>query len=104
MIDFLQNYGLIILFAILGVSYIIYMFISEPRKIKEWLIYACLQAENELGSGTGELKLRKVYDLFISKFPIFSKFISFERFKKWIEIALNNCEDYINKIGEINEK
>lgn len=103
MVEFLQNYWFIVLCAIVGISYIVYVFVSEPKKIKEWLVYACLQAENELGAGAGELKLRKVYDLFVSKFPVFSKFVSFERFKNWIKIALDNCENYINNIGETNE-
>ena len=76
--------GLIIVFAIGG----IYLVVKYPAKVKEWLIYACACAEKSLGSGTGKLKLRYVYDLFVDKFPLIGKLVSFETFGKWVDEAL----------------
>ena len=39
---------------------------KQLSKVKEWLLYAVTMAEKELGGGTGKLKLRYVYDLFLS--------------------------------------
>lgn len=36
----------------------------------------------------GEIKLRYVYDLFVSKFPYFAKDIDFDSFRKMVDIAL----------------
>ena len=53
---------------------------EQLKKVKEWLLWAVAEAEKELGSGTGQLKLRYVYDMFIVKFPSLAKIISFETF------------------------
>ena len=45
-------------------------------------------AKKELGSGTGQLKLRYVYDMFVSKFPYLVKFISFEYFSDLVDNVL----------------
>ena len=68
-------------------------FVTMPKErqiamLKEWLKLAVTQAERELGSGTGQLKLRYVYDLFIVKFPRLSKLISFEQFSLYVDDAL----------------
>lgn len=55
---------------------------------KKWLRYAVTEAEKHLKSGTGQLKLVTVYDMFISKYPGFQKFISFSRFSDWVDEAL----------------
>ncbi|KXL53514.1 hypothetical protein CLNEO_07400 [Anaerotignum neopropionicum] len=77
---------------VIGVS-VAYDFSKLPTQkqvemIKEWLLYACIQAEKELGSGTGQLKLRYVWDLFIARFPYFTKAVSFELFSGWVDAAL----------------
>lgn len=81
--------------AIITVGGLVYNFIGLPRKeqqnkVKEWLVWACIEAEKSLKTGTGQLKLRKVYDSFIS-IPSFSwvaKLISFETFSSWVDSAL----------------
>ncbi len=88
MVEFLQQYWLLILFAIAAVATLIYIAIKEPQRIKQWLVWACAQAELALGSGTGMLKLREVYDMFITQYPVFSKLIPFSLFQKWTEEAL----------------
>lgn len=95
MVEFLQQYWLLILFALAAVGTLIYIVIKEPQRIKQWLIWACAQAELALGSGTGMLKLREVYDMFITQYPIFSKLIPFSVFQKWTEDALLVFKDWL---------
>lgn len=57
-------------------------------KVKEWLKYAVTLAETELGTGTGQLKLRQVYDWFCNTFPVFSKILPFAIFSKLVDDAL----------------
>ena len=61
---------------------------SQLSRIKEWLIWAVAAAEKELGSGTGQLKLRYVYGLFTQSWGEFAKVISFEVFSSWVDDAL----------------
>ena len=61
---------------------------EQIANIKEWLKYAVAIAEKELGSGTGELKLRMVYQMAIEKFSWLSKIITFETFSGWVDEAL----------------
>lgn len=72
---------------------------EQIKNVKEWLRYAVSEAEKELGSGTGQLKLRKVYDLAIQKFPWIGKCIKFETFSNWVDEALV----WLNKQLEENE-
>lgn len=66
---------------------------KQIERVKEWLKYAVTEAEKELGTGTGQAKLRLVFDMFIQRFPIFSKFITFQTFSAWVDIAL----EWLNK-------
>lgn len=78
------------------------------NKVKEWLKYAVTMAEKELGSGTGQLKLREVYDWFLEMFPVFGKIVPFSIFSKWVDLALewmreqlennNNISKYVNEV------
>ena len=52
------------------------------------MLFAVAEAEKELGSKTGQLKLRYVYDMFVSKFPYLVKFISFEYFSTLVDDVL----------------
>lgn len=94
MVDFINEYGQVILFALAVIAEIIVV-ITEPKKIKEWLVWACSEAELSLGSGTGAIKLRVVYDLFIKQFPIASKLIPFSVFQKWTEKALIEFKEWL---------
>lgn len=75
-----------ILIAVVVVIMLAYGF-TTGRAI-EWLKGAVACAERELGSGTGQLKLRAVYDMFIDKFPAFSTVVPFALFSYWVDIAL----------------
>lgn len=63
---------------------------TQIKKIKEWLLWACVEAEKELQSGTGQLKLREVWNLFcaVPAFNWIAKVISFELFSEWVKDAL----------------
>ena len=61
---------------------------QQKEKVKEWLLWAVTTAEADLGSGTGQLKLRQVYDLFIQRFPKIANSVSFAEFSRWVDEAL----------------
>ena len=58
------------------------------QAVKEWLKYAVTIAEAELGSGTGQLKLRMVYDMFLQTFSALAGKITFEDFSAYVDEAL----------------
>lgn len=98
--------GMIALLAVAGVA--VYKFAGLPtkaqlEKVKEWLLYAVIKAESELGSGTGALKLRTVYDLFLTKFPTLAKFISFEQFSTLVDDALKEMEKMLQSNENIRK-
>lgn len=103
MASFLMEYWFIALIALAVIavaSYCVYVFIKRPtseqiKKVKEWLLYAVAEAEKELGSGTGQIKLRYVYDMFISKFPFLTSAISFELFSKLVDEVLVKFEEML---------
>lgn len=61
---------------------------DQIQKIKEWLLWAVTDAEREFGGGTGQIKLRSVYDMFVVRFPGMAKVISFSRFSELVDEAL----------------
>lgn len=69
---------------------------EQEKKLKEWLLYAVLEAEKEFGSKTGRIKLRYVYDKFINLFPKIAKIISFQRFSDLVDEALAEFDYLIN--------
>ena len=82
--------------------------LSKPTKVqindlKEWLKFAVAEAERALGSGTGELKLRMVYDKALTKFPWLKTFVSFEMFKEYVDGALEWLEKQIEENMAISE-
>ena len=92
-----ENWFLIVaLFACVAVVIcLIFRFLGMPTekqkaKIKEWLVWACIEAERALQSGTGQLKLREVWNLFcaVPAFTWVARVISFEQFSRWVKDAL----------------
>ena len=67
------------------------------NNVKEWLKIAVVEAEKNLGSGTGQLKLRQVYNLAITKFPWIGQLIKFETFSEWVDEALVWMRDELSK-------
>ena len=95
--------GIIALLTIGGIA--VYKFAGLPtksqiEKIRKWLLYAVTKAETELGANTGQLKLHTVYDLFLSKFPVAGKLVTFETFSLWVDNALDDMKEMLDN----NEK
>ena len=103
MLEFLIGYWWLIVAGIAAGSVVTMMalkFVKKPSseqlaKVKEWLLYAVLEAEKALGSGTGQVKLRYVYDKFLTKFPIVSSLISFENFSILVDEALDSFAEML---------
>lgn len=108
--EFFMEYWYIILAAVVMVAVGIVLavrFFKKPSseqvaKVKEWLLMAVLEAEKQFGSGTGKVKLRVVYDLFVNRFPWVAKVVSFDTFATWVDEALDIVEDWLkdDKIAE----
>lgn len=109
MIDFIINYWWLIIVAIaIGAvcGLAIYTFVKKPKneqlqKVKEWLIYATAEAEKALGGGTGQLKLRYVYDMFLVKFPFLVKVVPFDTFSKLVDVALNKFKCMLDSNADV---
>lgn len=76
---------------------------EQIDKVKEWLLYATTLAEKELGSGTGKLKLRYVYDMFASKFPWLVKIVSFESFSKLVDEVLVEMNELLSSNSAVKK-
>lgn len=92
----------IIFLAIGGVGgFYIAKFIKAPKSekisiIKNWLLYAIALAENELGAGTGKLKLAKVYNKFVTECAELANYVSFEDFSKLVDEVLAEFKEILN--------
>lgn len=78
---FVENWYFVVTGIVLIVvgGMVVFDFLQLPRKnhiaqVKQWLLIAVVEAEKQLGGGTGELKLRKVYDWFVERFPVVANF------------------------------
>lgn len=102
--QFIIENGVLIVAAVAvagGASLAIWRFAKMPsseqlKKVKEWLLYAVTTAEKELGAGTGKIKLRYVYDLFVSRFGWLAKIITFEAFSQLVDEALEEMRDMLD--------
>ena len=110
MIWFIDNWYVVFLFVLLIVSIIFnwnkWFSLSKEEQIKnlkEWLLYAVMLAESHYGSGTGKLKLREVYDKFVSQFPWLAKVITFEYFSTLVDEALEEMKKILNENNRIEE-
>lgn len=77
-----------------------YKFFKQPTskqvaKVKKWLLVAVQEAEERFGAGTGQTKLRWVYDMFTAKFPWLAKIVTFETFSGWVDEALDTVEEWL---------
>lgn len=95
----------VFIIVIMGAAIYLFAKLTEEEqieKLKEWLLYAVIQAEQEFGSGTGDLKLRMVYDWFIDRFKIMSVFLTFDSFCELVDEALENMKEMLASNEEIN--
>ena len=105
-----ENWYLLIAGLALAVAacFMLYRFFQLPTKkqiarIKQWLLYAVAEAEKELGSGTGQLKLRQVYDLFVQRFPAVAAVISFDTFSGWVDEALEQMRGMLEQNQDLQK-
>ena len=107
-LGFIMNNWLTIILSIAALAVFVVkvvQFVRSPsdkqiENLKEWLKFAVTEAEAALGSGTGQLKLRDVYDMAVEKFPWVGEFVTFETFSTWVDEAL----EWMNNQLESNEK
>ena len=108
-LTFMYNYWFLVIAGIAVISFLsikVYVWFKKPtneqiEQVKEWLIFAVAEAEKKLGSGTGQLKLRYVYNMFIAKFPAIALFIDFEDFSHMVDNALLELECMISSNDNI---
>ena len=110
----MENIAVIIgICCVIGViGFGIYQFLKLEKDkqleiVKEWLLLAVVEAEKKLGGGTGQIKLRYVYDMFIEKFKFLALMITFEQFSIMVDMALDKMrfmlssneklKDYVEK-------
>lgn len=92
--------GTIILIALAGLTIKEFIELGKEKqleKVKEWLLYACIMAEKKLGGGTGQVKLRYVYDLFVEKFSFLKLLVTFEQFSEMVDEALVKMREMLEK-------
>ena len=102
--------GICCVIGVIGLG--IYQFIKLEKDkqleiLKEWLLLAVVEAEKKLGGGTGQIKLRYVYDMFIEKFKFLALMITFEQFSTMVDMSLDKMrlmlssneklKDYVEK-------
>ena len=101
--DFIINYWYLIVAAIAVIAagvYVAVKFFRLPSdkqltKVREWLLFAVTEAEKAFGSGTGKLKLRFVYDMFVGKFTWIAKVITFDQFSYLVDDALDEMREML---------
>ena len=72
---------------------------NQLEKVKEWLLFACVEAEREFGSGKGQIKLRYVYDMFVEKFGVIKYIVTFEEFSKMVDEVLDSAIEFFENQG-----
>ena len=96
----------IVLAILIGILLLLVIILGKKKQLKivrEWLLLAVFKAEKELGDGTGQLKLRFVYDLFIDKFKVTAKFISFTQFCILVDGALIIMKEIITNNDQVKQ-
>lgn len=97
-----------ILACVAAGGYTVYAFVKMPsdkqlNKVREWLLYAVTTAEKELGGGTGQIKLRYVYDMFVVRFAWLAKVVSFEMFSMMVDEALEKMKTMLESNKAMQE-
>lgn len=99
---FLDNWYIILtaIFALILAITKIVEFIGYPTEkkkaeIRSRLLIWATEAELELGSKTGRLKLSQVYDRFCEAFPYIKKWISLEDFEEMVDEVLPTMRDVL---------
>ena len=93
----------LIIGGVIGITVIVYLIINQKKKVIEWLKFAAAEAEKQLGGGTGQLKLRLVYDWFTGVFPVTAAFLPFGVFSAWVDTALETVDRWLGESADIAE-
>lgn len=93
----------IIAAAVVGIK----KFVSLPTdkqiaKVKECLLAWVIEAERELGGGTGSVKLSTVYGMFVTAFPFLKNFVSLETFSEWVDESLEEMRNMLETNKQLN--
>lgn len=107
--DFIFNnwYSIAVVLVFIGggvMAVIRFMGLTKNQRyesIRGWLLQAVLMAEREFGSGTGRLKLSSVYAEFCKQLPWLAKVVPFETFSGYVDKALDEMKDILNKNAAI---
>lgn len=97
-----DNWDIIAVIVIIVIGVVIRLRSLWKGDVVEWLVAICADAETLYGDGTGYLKLRYVYNAFLATFPVLSKYISFETFSKWVDIALDKLKAKLSANEKLN--
>lgn len=106
----IENWSLLVVIA--SVAVVVMAFVKkfselpsqeQIYKVKQWLLFAVISAEKEFSSGTGVIKLRYVYDMFIKAFPSLTPLVPFDIFKIWVDEALEQMKHLIDTNKNIND-
>lgn len=105
-----ENWFVLVALAAVAATggYMVYTFVKMPserqlKKVREWLLFAVTKAERELGGGTGQIKLRYVYDMFVARFGWLTQIISFEMFSMMVDEALDKMRGMLENNKAMQE-
>lgn len=106
----LENIGILVgivgLLIIIGLGVYEFFKLEKSKRlnmVREWLLLAVVKAEKQLGGGTGQIKLRFVYDMFIDKFKFLSMLISFSQFSSMVDEALDQMKEMLLTNQQLKE-
>lgn len=110
-VNFIAENWFLIVFALVAIIFAtcsIIRFIHMPtakqiENLMEWLKIAVVEAEKQFQSGTGQLKLRAVYESAVIAFPWIAKYMTFEKFSQLVDIALVWMREQIEQNEKIRE-
>lgn len=88
--------AVIILIAYNGKRFLQLTPAAQRERIRKCLLAWVVQAEAELGGGTGRVKLSTVYGIFVTTFPIIKNFVSFDTFSLWVDDALDEMREMLS--------
>lgn len=103
-----ENWSLLVAIACAIVVGVVYVkkFMKKPTDeqieiVKQWLLYAVIEAEREFGSGTGALKLRAVYSEFCKLFPQLVEIVPFSVFSSLVDEVLKSMRQILETNKDI---
>lgn len=87
----------------------IIVFIKSPKTeqrtiLLEWLKEKVYLAEKELGGGTGQLKLSKVYGWFVKELPWLARIFTFKEFSDYVDEALKWLNNQLETNPSVKDK